>query len=397
MPPNGVILNGMIPFGVISRYHLGVATNPFSYGSPVADPHFAGRTDELAVLISRMTNGINLVVTAPRRYGKTSLLDRAAQSLAAEGGSIIRANLLRTPSVEALAGRLTSEAYQLKGGAWRRAAQAVPEFLKRLRLHPTITFDDAGHPAFTFAPSRLPQDVEQLIDDVYRILAELAEKAPAVLMLDEFQAVIDLSPRLPHLLKALSDEYPKVCFVLAGSRRHLMESLVLSHGAPLYNMAERLALGPIEQRVMCRFLVARTKSAKKTMSTKVAGSICDVAGPIPHDIQRLAYEIFDISSETITEADVSTGMNRVVTHEAEGYADRFSKMAIGHRRVLLVLATSQVTQPQSVEFVRSTGYANPGAARKALGVLEADENVLRKDGIYQVADPFFREWLRLGH
>ena len=62
-----------------------------------------------------------------------------------------------------------------------------------------------------------------------------------------------------------------------------------------------------------------------------------------------------------------------------------------------MLATSEVTQPQSVEFVRSTGYANPEAARKALGVLEADETVLRRDGIYQVADPFFREWLRLGH
>jgi hypothetical protein len=344
-----------------------------------------------------MTNGINVVVTAPRRYGKTSLLDRTAQGVAAEGGSIIRANLLRTPSVEALAGRLTSEAYQLTGGAWRRAAQAVPEFLKRLRLHPTITFDDAGHPVFTFAPSAVPQDAEQLIDDVYRILAELAENGPAVLMLDEFQAVVDVSPRLPQLLKALSDDHPQVSFVLAGSRQHLMENLVLSQGAPLYNMAERLALGPIEQSVMCKFLVARTKSADKIMSIKMAGTICEMAGPIPHDIQRLAYEVFDVAGETITDGDVSTGMDRVVAHEAEGYADRFSKLAIGHRRVLLVLATNEVTQPQSVQFVRSTGYANPGAARKALRVLEGDENVLLRDDIYQVADPFFREWLRLGH
>ena len=284
-----------------------------------------------------------------------------------------------------------------RGGTWRRAAQAVPEFLKRLRLHPTITFDDAGHPVFTFAPSAVPRDAEQLIDDVYRILAELAEKRPAVLMLDEFQAVIDLSPRLPQLLKALSDEYPKVSFVLAGSRRYLMESLVLSQGAPLYNMAERLTLGPIEQPVMCKFLIARTKSAKKTMGIKVAAAICDTAGSIPHDIQRLSYEVFDVASDTITEVDVLAGMDRVVAHEAEGYADRFSKVTIGHRRVLLVLATSEVTQPQSVDFVRSTGYANPGAARKALGVLEADETVLRRDDIYQVVDPFFREWLRLGH
>lgn len=371
-----------------------MAANPFSYGSPVAGDQFAGRTDELAVLTSRMSNSINVVVTAPRRYGKTSLLDRAAQNLSDEGGAIIRANLLRTTSVEALGGRLISDAYQLTGGAWRRAVQAVPEFLKRLRLHPTITFDSAGNPQFTFAPSAAPRDAEQLIDDVYRILAELAEGGPAVLMLDEFQAAVDLSPHLPQLLKALADEHPKVSFVLAGSRQHLMESVVLSQGAPPYNMAERLVLGPIVHSVMCEFLVARTKSAGKAMSLAVAGTICEMAGPIPHDIQRLAYEVFDISADTITEVDVSSGMNRVVAHEAEGYAERFSKLAIGHRRVLMMLAKSEVTQPQSAEFFRAAGYANPGAARKAIQVLEDDETVHRRGDIYQVGDPFFREWLR---
>lgn len=372
-----------------------MAANPFSYGSPVAGDQFAGRTDELNVLTSRMSNGINVVVTAPRRYGKTSLLDRTAQDLFDEGGSIVRANLLRTPSVEALAGRLISDAYQLTGGAWRRAAQAVPEFLKRLRLNPTITFDTAGNPQFTFAPSAVARDAEQLIDDVYQILAELAEVGPAVLMLDEFQAAIDLSPHLPQLLKALADEYPKVSLVLAGSRQHLMESLVLSQGAPLYNMAERLVLGPIDQSVMCDFLVARTKSAGKAMSLAVAAEICEMAGPIPHDIQRLAYEVFDISANTITKVDASSGMNRVVAHEAEGYADRISKLTIGHRRVLMVLAKGEVTQPQSAEFFRAAGYANPGSFRKAIQALEDDETVLRRGEIYQVGDPFFREWLRI--
>jgi uncharacterized protein len=371
-----------------------VALNPFSYGSPVSGEQFAGRTDELAALESRMSNGINVVVTAPRRYGKTSLLDRSARRLSDQGGSIIRANLLRTPSVEALAGRLISDAYQLAGGAWRRAVEAVPEFLRRVRWHPTVSFDAAGNPQFSFAPSSVPRDAEQLIDDVYQILAELAERGPAVLMLDEFQAVVDLSPRLPPLLKALADEHPKVSFVLAGSRRHLMEGLVLSHGAPLYNMAERLTLGPIDLSVMCEFLVARTKSAGKKMSPTVAQRICELAGPIPHDIQRLAYEAFDIGADAITELDVSSAMDRVVAHEAEGYAERFSKLAVGHRRVLMVLASSEVTRPHSAEFFRAAGYANPGAARKAVQVLEDDETVLRRDGVYQVADPYLRAWLR---
>jgi uncharacterized protein len=341
-----------------------------------------------------MSNGINVVVTAPRRYGKTSLRDRAARQLSDQGGSVIRANLLRTPSVEVLAGRLVGEAYQLTGGAWRRAVEAVPEFLRPVRLQPTVSFDAAGNALFSFAPSSVPRDAEQPIDDVYRILAELADRGPAVLVLDEFQAVADLSACLPQLLKALADEHPSVSFVLAGSRRLLMEGLALSQGAPLYNMAERLALGPIDHAVMCEFLVARTASARRSMDLVVAERVCALAGPIPHDIQRLAYEVFDISADEITERDVSSAMERAVAHEAEGYAERFSKLAIGHRRVLMVLARSEVTGPN-----RRSSFARPatpisGAARKAVQVLEDDETVLRRDAVYQVGDPLFRVWLR---
>jgi hypothetical protein len=290
---------------------------------------------------------------------------------------------------------LIGDAYQLTGGAWRRAAQAIPEFLKRLRLSPTITFDSMGNPQFTFAPSTVPRDAEQLIDDVYRILAELAESGPTVLMLDEFQAVVDLGPHLPQLLKALADEHPKVSLVLAGSRQHLMESFVESQGAPLYNMAERLILGPIDHSVMCKFLVARTKSAGKEMSFDVASTVYEMAGPIPHDIQRLAYEVFDFSGDAITEGDVSSGMSRVAAHEAQGYADRFSKLAIGQRRALMVLARGEVTQPQSEGFFRAAGYANPASARKAINVLEDDEIVVRRGDIYQVGNPFFKEWLQI--
>lgn len=370
--------------------------NPFSYGSPVAGPHFAGREAELDALISRMENGINIVVTAPRRYGKTSLLDRGAEVVASNGGSIVRANLLRTPSLGALASRLAADAYHLPGGPWRRVAQAVPEFLKRLRLSPTVSFDEAGKPQFTFGVGTSARDAEQLIDDVYRILAELADQQPSVLMLDEFQAITDLGSRLPELLKALADTYPKVSLVMAGSMEHLLEGLVIAHGAPLYNMAERLALGPIEDEVMKRFIRDRTQSVGKETTPEAAELICELAGPIPHDIQRLAYEVFDAAGVAIETADVHTGMARVVAHEAEGYADRFSKFGIGQRRVLVVLATEVVEQPNSADFARATGYANPAGARKALQTLEDDESAIQRDGVFEVADPFFRSWLRLG-
>jgi len=105
---------------------------------------------------------------------------------------------------------------------------------------------DADHHVRRGRPSDVPLQpgpqrtrADELVADVYAILSSLSAKRPAALVLDEFQAVPELGPHLPSLLKALADEHPQVSLVLAGSRRHLMEELVLNTGAPLYNMAER--------------------------------------------------------------------------------------------------------------------------------------------------------------
>ena len=372
-----------------------MAQNPFRYGSPVSGDQFTGRVFELRTLVDRMENGINVVVTAPRRYGKTSLLNQGAERILAAGGSVVRANLLRAPDFKTLASRLTTEAYRLPGGTWQRAVRTVPEFLKRLRLHPVVTIDDAGHPVFTFSGDLRAADAGQLIEDVYAVLAEGAEQHPSVLMLDEFQAIADLGTSLPGILKALADEHPMLSLVLAGSKHHLMEALVLSKGAPLYNMAERIALGPIDEEVMTEFLQARAKAGGKPMSSSAAARIYELAGPIPHDIQRLAYESFVMADRAIDDAVVSSALSRVVANEDQSYADRFSKLAVGQRRVLVVLAAYDgVTKPQSSDFARVTGYANPAGAAKALRALEEDEVVLERRGKYEVADPFFRAWLR---
>ncbi len=371
-----------------------VEKNPFSYGSPVSDPYFAGRTAELAALISRIENGINVVVTAPRRYGKTSLLVQASGFVAETGGAVVTANLLRTPGLDALAGRLATETYHLRSGTSRSAAHMIPEFLKRIRLHPSVTFDDAGRLAFSFAPTVSPADARLLIEDVFKLLGEISSERPVALMLDEFQATAGFALDLPGLLKGLCDQYPGVSLVIAGSQQHLMEALVLSKGAPLYNMAERLVLGPIDEAVMNKFLRSRAKSGGKPMEQDAATRILETSGPIPYDIQRLSYEVFNQATDHIAITDVDRGLASVASHEAENHAERFAALTIRHRRVLVELSRNEVSKPQSGAFAEAAGYANPAGVSKALRSLLDDETVVRRDGVYTIADPFFRAWLQ---
>ena len=54
---------------------------PFSYGTIVREPFFYDRKEECRRIVSTLTGGNNMVLFAPRRYGKTSLVFRAIEEL----------------------------------------------------------------------------------------------------------------------------------------------------------------------------------------------------------------------------------------------------------------------------------------------------------------------------
>jgi AAA+ ATPase superfamily predicted ATPase len=369
------------------------APNPYHYGTPATEEHFAGRHEELGALVSRLRNGINVVLVSPRRYGKTSLLLRAEQEVEGDRGAIVHVNLLRCRDVSVIASQLATRAFTVPGGQWHRAAQAIPAFLKRIRVTPAVTFD-GDKPKFTFEARLAEADADGVVADVYRLLAESASKRPAAVVLDEFQAVADVAPHLPRLLKSLADQHPHVSLVLAGSKQHLMDALVSSPGAALYGMAERLALTSLPDEVMVAYLRERARKGGKPMNEAVARLVVALAGPVPNDIQRLAYEAFDAAVDRIDEPSAHAGLERAVAHEAATYAERYERLSPGQRRVVAAIAEAPPRQPSAAEFVGRTGLANASSVSKAIDVLANDEVVVSRDGLLTVSDPFFAAWLR---
>ena len=53
-------------------------SNPFKYGPIALDESFTDRDAEVAELSADALNGQDVVIFAPRRYGKTSLVHRVA-------------------------------------------------------------------------------------------------------------------------------------------------------------------------------------------------------------------------------------------------------------------------------------------------------------------------------
>jgi AAA+ ATPase superfamily predicted ATPase len=60
---------------------------PFVYGRLALTDNYTNRKKELQLLKSNFTNLINTVIISPRRWGKTSLVNRASEELRKERGS----------------------------------------------------------------------------------------------------------------------------------------------------------------------------------------------------------------------------------------------------------------------------------------------------------------------
>ena len=55
--------------------------NPFSYGTIVKSDNFYDRKEECARITNTLSGGNNVVLYAPRRFGKTSLVFKAMEQL----------------------------------------------------------------------------------------------------------------------------------------------------------------------------------------------------------------------------------------------------------------------------------------------------------------------------
>ncbi|MHB1553337.1 MAG: hypothetical protein ACYCSX_06170 [Acidimicrobiales bacterium] len=90
--------------------HAKPSSNPFCFGGPVAGPAFKGRVQELELVLAWVSGGANVVIASPRRYGKTSLLGRAEEELAAADppAAVVGTNVLLCRDVDTLAGRLAA-------------------------------------------------------------------------------------------------------------------------------------------------------------------------------------------------------------------------------------------------------------------------------------------------
>ena len=373
--------------------------NPFRFGDLALDEAFTDRDSELRTLEADILNGQNVVILAPRRYGKSSLVWRAAQRLTAKKVLVAQVDLMTAATKEQLAAKLAQAIYEEIASPLYRARERAANVFRSLRITPTMTLDPVdGSVRFSFTAGYATEDVDATLERLLQLPAELsAERRRRVcLVFDEFQEVLGLDPVLPALMRAVFQAQPEVAHVYLGSKRAMMAKLFNDENEPFWRSAKLMELGVIAPDDFAPFIRARFDATGRLIGPDTLTRVFETTHGHPYATQELCYHLWEETSarRAAGQNELEAAIDRVLQSENAHFTLIWDRASRVQRATLQALAAEPLVAATSREFRRRHGLPGGSSVQRALDALVAEELVIREGaGSYRIAEPFLPEWI----
>ncbi|HEU4978198.1 MAG TPA: ATP-binding protein [Solirubrobacteraceae bacterium] len=373
-------------------------TNPFRFGAVARDDAFTDRETEIRELVADARNGQDVVIFAPRRYGKTSLVDRVAQRLVTRRVLVGQINLMRAPTKERLAEKLAAVVHEDFAGPLARARDAGARLFRGLRISPTMTVDATdGSLGFSFGAGHAPEDVDATLERLFEMVAELAAERGrrGVLVLDEFQEVMEIDPGLPKLMRSVFQDQPEVAHVYLGSRRHMMERIFNDENEPFWRSAKKTEIDVIPPAEFTPFIAERFEATGRSAPPATVEAALAITHGHPYATQELCYFLWEETPRrsAATTVRLDTALEKVLQSEHAHFSIVWQRASSAQKLLLQALA-EQPGHPLSEEYRVRHDLRSASSVQKALDALEREELIGRERGRAWIAEPFLAEWIR---
>ncbi len=381
---------------------MSAVVNPFRYGGIVSGPHFAGREAELAALAADVRSGQNVLLAAPRRTGKSSLVAETLARVAREGVLAARIDCSSVTSEAELVEQLANAVYlglaRPLERAWRRATQMLAV------IQPQVTFivGGADHVTWTLGPGRHPHAVRTSLQAVLRLPGEIARARGrrVALVLDEFQDLPRLDPALPAVLRAAFQAQDEVAHVFLGSEEGVVRELFTTRDQAMFRLAKPMTLGPIRSDEFRSFLVSGLASAGVSVEEAAVARILSLTEGQPYYTQALASFTWlraATARATIDPDLVMAAKGDVMRAESGLFAQMWAGLTANQRRVLVAV----VADPDGASLADAwrTEHRLGSASSVQEGLAALRRRGLLQRGSpsgYAVPDPFLRQWVGSG-
>jgi hypothetical protein len=375
--------------------------NPFEIGLIARGKHFADREAEVARIAQTFQSpGSRLIVYGDRRLGKSSAVDRAAEVARKAKRPVVVATLATATDTADAAQQILRGVREQIGRNWRTTLEGVADRLQAtMELTPGAAAGAPPSVRFGFGLREQGQERKNLLwEALGAVNAQMeAEGGTLGIAIDEFQRIHEWGGEdAEWALKASLETHRNLAYVLAGSRRHLIEAMITSKGRALWKQVDSLLFEPIDPQVLAEWIHQHAGRTGVSFSLDACDLIVALAGPRTRDIVQLARVAWDASSRTGQgdERLVEAAMETLVREQGALFSAQWRGLQATDQRVVRALAAGPELPLLSTEALHRYRLGPKSTVSSALSRLVENEVLARDDaGRYTFDDPFFRRWV----
>lgn len=369
-------------------------TSPFKFGIVVSGDSFTNRTEELKKLIQNFEAGINSIIISPRKWGKSSLVKKAADQLCQQNLKIkfCFIDLFSIRSEEQFYKVLTKEIIKATTSKPEEIILAAKTFLKK--LNPKISFgaDPANDFQFSFNISQESKDYEEVINLPEKVAVE--KKIKIIICIDEFQnlAYFDDPLLFQKRLRSLIQYHQHTSYCFYGSKRDMMINIFNNKSMPFYKFGDLILLNKIDLESLSNFICFLFEKSGKAINIKHANKICELMECHPYYVQQLAHIIWINTAKIVDNDIINASLNELIDQNSLLFEKEAESMNNTQIRFLISVCqgiTEGHTRKEILNNYKLGTSANAIKIRKALQLKEVID--IQKQKI-SFLDPAFKIW-----
>ena len=373
--------------------------NPFYITGIIPEPYFCDRERETTWMVRTIGNKAHILLTSPRRMGKTQLMRHVFEQPSIKGSYYtFYTDIYATTSLHELVLFLSKEIYSVlvpKGKA------ALDKFLAGLHsLAGSFGYDPVSNtPTFNIKLGDI-HSPELTLEEIFCYL-EQADK-PCIFAIDEFQQIANYPEKnVEAMLRTHIQKMNNCLFIYAGSNRHVLENMFNSAAKPFYNSAEQIYLDSISKDIYTTFAQEQFANANRKITSEAASLAYDLFDGhtyYVHNVLHNAFAYID-PDKVIDEADIYQVLNDILEEKGHSFASVMNQLNFQQKESLIAIAKEgKASGVTSVAFVKKHALKSPSSVQYAISALLEKQLLTyqseERTKMYSVADRFMEMWIR---
>jgi len=369
--------------------------SPFKYGTTVSTGSFTNREKEVKKLYHNLTCGINTMIISPRRWGKSSLVEKVMLNInrKSKNHKTVLIDLFSVGSEEQFLELLARETIKASSSKWEDWAKSAKGLFKQLIPKISYGIDPATDFSLSFDWSELLNHSDEILALPETIATK--KKIKLIICLDEFQNLSTFPNyiELEKKMRAIWQRQKNVVYCLFGSKRHMMTDIFSNPSKPFYRFGDIMLLPKIEENKWVKFICRGFDKTGKNIASDVATLIPQKMKNHPWYVQQLAHYTWNLTATNASQKEVYRALAELISANMPLYQREVETIS-GTQLSLLKAIASGETKFTATSTMRNYRLGTPRNVSKNKAVLIKNDMISKIDNTYEFLDPAFEIWFK---